>query len=193
MHSTDMTHRLAEIYAQPLFDLAAEQQQVKAVEEDLDLVMRLLDEEPLLGRFLASPAIVLSAKLGLLNQVLSGHVEALTLRFLQVTLQHDRAGVWGEIVTRFRELCNAHLGRHRVTMTVAAPVSRQQQQQLTAELTDALGGQVQLELKLDPSILGGTVIRYDGKRVDNSVQGRLQRIARSIAQAGKGTIRTDEI
>jgi F-type H+-transporting ATPase subunit delta len=191
--STDTAYRLAEIYAQPLFDLAVEQQQVEGIEEDMNLVMALLQAEPLLGRFLVSPFFVLEQKCELLQNVLSGRLNDVTLRFLRVVLKHNRALCLGDIATRFCQLCSAHAGHRTVDLTVATALSQQEQSQVAAQLADALNAQVQLNLNVDPTILGGTVIRYDGRRVDNSVQGRLQRIVRSIAHAGKGTTRVDEI
>ncbi len=193
MHSVDSEHRLAEIYAQPLFDLAVEQQQVKTVEEDMDLVMALLQAEPLLGRFLVSPFILLEQKCDLLQRVLSQRVSDLTLHFLRVVLKHNRAFCLGDITTRFCQLCSVHAGHCTVDLTVATALSQEEKALTTAELTDALHAQVRLNVVVDPSILGGTVIRYDGKRVDNSVQGRLQRVIHNITHAGKGQVKGDAI
>ena len=193
MHSTDSEYRLADIYAQPLFDLALEQQQEKAVEEDMNFVMALLQAEPLLGRFLVSPFFVLEKKCDLLQNVLSKRLTDLTLRFLRVVLKHNRAFCLEDIVKRFCQLCSVHAGHCTVDVTVATAMSQEEQGRMAAELADALNAQVQLNLAVDPSILGGTVIRYDGKRVDNSVQGRLQRVIHNITHAGKGHVKGDEI
>jgi F-type H+-transporting ATPase subunit delta len=191
--STDTAYRLAEIYAQPLFDLAVEQQQVEAVEEDMNLIMALQRAVPLLGRFLVAPFFLLEQKWELLQKVFSRHLNKLTLRFLQVLLKHNRAFYLGDIAARFCALCDVHAGRCTVDLTVAAPLSQEEQAQVAAQLADALKTQIQLNLKVDPSILGGTIIRYDGRRVDNSVQGRLQRVIHSITHAGKGQVKGDEI
>jgi len=193
VHSTDSEYRLADIYAQPLFDLALERQQVKAVEEDMNFVMTLLQAEPLLERFLVSPFFVLEEKCDLLQTVLSQRLNDLTLRFLRVVLKHDRAFCLGDIVTRFCQLCSIHAGHCTVDVTVAAALSQEEQGRMAVELADALNAQVRLNLAVDPSILGGTVIRYAGMRVDNSVQGRLQRVVHNITHAGKGQVKGDEI
>ncbi len=193
MPSTDTAYHLAEIYAQPLFELALEQQEVEAVEEDMNCVMALLQAVPLWERFLVSPFFLLEQKCELLQRVLSQHLNGLTLRFLQVVLKHNRAFCLEDIAARFFQLCSAHAGRCTVDLTVATAMSQEEQGQVAAQLADALKVQVNLNLIVDPSILGGTVIRYDGKRVDNSVQGRLRRITHNITHAGKGRVNTDEI
>ena len=193
MPSTDTAYRLAEIYAQPLFDLAVEQQQVEAVEEDLNMIMALQQTVPLLERFLTAPFFLLEQKCELLQNVLAQQLNALTLRFLQVLLKHNRAFYLGAIAARFCELCNAHIGRCVVDLTVATPLSQEEQDHMSEQLADALGAQVLLNLTVDPSILGGTIIRYDGRRLDNSVQGRLQRVIHNITHAGKGHVKGNEI
>jgi F-type H+-transporting ATPase subunit delta len=170
-----------------------EQQQVETVEEDMNFVLALLQAEPLLGRFLVSPFFVLEEKCGLLQKVLSERLNDLTLRFLRTVLKHNRAFCLEDIVTRFCQLCRVHAGHRTVDVTVATAMSQEEQGRMAAELADALNAQVQLNLAVDPAILGGTVIRYDGKRVDNSVQGRLQRVIHNITHAGKGHVKGDEI
>jgi F-type H+-transporting ATPase subunit delta len=128
-----------------------------------------------------------------MQRVLSQQLSDLTLRFLQVVLKHNRAIYLEDIVTRFGQLCSDHAGRCTVDLTVATALSQEEQTRVAAQLAEALKAQVQLNMRVDPSILGGTVVRYDGWRVDNSVHGRLQRIIHNITHAGKEYIKGDEI
>jgi F-type H+-transporting ATPase subunit delta len=183
--NTAVVARLADIYAHSLLDLAEQSQQVDAVAADLDVLSTLLTDNPDFEAFLASPYFAQQAKQDLVHKLLSGRAQPLTLNFLRVMIDHDRAMVLPEIIERYRQLYRVYLGYETVDVTVAQPMNDEQRDKLSRELAEALNAKIDLDVHVDPAILGGVIIRYDDKMVDNSARGRLTRTVRELLDPEK--------
>ena len=118
MRKADQGLYLGRIYAQSLFDLADQEQSLKQVEQDLTLLETLMEAEPLFRRFIESPYFIPQAKQTLLKKVLQNRVQDLTLRFLHVVIQHERALYFTEMLRQFRGMLRALLSRCEVCVTV---------------------------------------------------------------------------
>lgn len=186
MRSTDISVRIGEIYALPLFELATESDCVETVEQDLSGFMEVLQAESKFDRFLASPQFVTEDKCSLLKTLFSKGLHELTLRFLLVVIRHGRAVFFPDIVACYHAHFRALAGRTTVQVTVAKPLADGEQQSLTKDLSQALDARVDLDVIHDPSILGGAILRYDGQMVDNSVKGRLRQAVSTIMNQRKG-------
>jgi len=177
--------RIADIYAQILLDLADESQAVEEVAADLDAVSTLLEQQPDFEAFLASPYFAEQTKRDFVRRVFAGKLQTLTLSFLSVTAEHNRGGFLPEIIGRFKQLYREYLGYQTVEVTVARPISPEQLEGLSHELAEALKAKVDLDVHVDPSILGGVVIRYGEEMLDNSVRGRLARAINQLTNPQK--------
>ncbi len=173
--------RVADLYARTLLDLAQEAGLVDAAAEDLEVVAALLTQTPDLERFLASPYFDEPTKRGALGQALAGRLRPLTVHFLFVMIDHDRGALLPRILDRFRQRYRAYQGYEAVTVTVAQSLDREQTETLTRELAEALHAKIDLEVRADPAILGGIIIRRGDRMLDNSVRGRLLRTVHQIA------------
>jgi F-type H+-transporting ATPase subunit delta len=180
MIAATATH-VADIYARSLLDLAKEAQTVETVAADLEVVAALLTQEPALAAFLASPYFAEQTKRDVIRKVLTGKLNDLTLRFLYVTIDHGRGALLPEILGRFRQLYRAYQGYEAVAVTVAQRLSQEQTDKLAQGLAQALRAKIDLEVQIDPSILGGIIIRHGDNMLDNSVRGRLLRTVGQVA------------
>jgi F-type H+-transporting ATPase subunit delta len=177
--------RIAEVYAGALLDLAEQSHEVETVWADLDAVSTLLTQNPDFRAFLASPYFAQQAKQDVVRKLFSGRVQPLTLHLLLVMIDHDRAAMLPEIIERYRQLYRVYQGYETVSVTVAQPIDEQHKEKLTRELAEALNTKIDLDVHVDPAILGGTIIRYDDKMVDNSARGRLGRTVRQLLDLQK--------
>jgi F-type H+-transporting ATPase subunit delta len=180
MITATATH-VADIYARSLLDLAKEAHLVEAVAADLEVVSALLAQEPDLEAFLASPYFAEQTKRDVIRKVLTGKLNDLTLHFLCVMIDHNRGALLPGILDRFRQLHREYQGYEAVTVTVAQGLSRDQIDQLVRDLAQALRAKIDLEVQVDPSLLGGIIIRHGDQMLDNSVRGRLRRTVRQVA------------
>jgi F-type H+-transporting ATPase subunit delta len=173
--------RVADIYARSLLDLAKEAHTVETVAADLEVVSALLAREPDLEAFLASPYFAEQTKRDMIRRVLTGRLDDLTLHFLCVMIDHSRGALLPGIIDRFRQLHREYQGYETVTVTVAQSLSKEQIDTLVQDLTQALRAKIDLEVQVDPSILGGIIIRHGDNMLDNSVRGRLTRTVSQVA------------
>ncbi len=180
MNTGTATH-VADIYARSLLDLAQEAHAVESTAADLEAVAVLLAQEPDLETFLASPYFAEQTKRDVIRKVLTGKLRDLTLRFLYVMIDHGRGTLLPEILARFRQLHREYQGYEAVTVTVAQGLSQEQIDKLARDLSQAMRVKIDLEVQVDPSILGGIIIRHGDQMLDNSVRGRLLRTVRQVA------------
>jgi len=180
MITATATH-VADIYARSLLDLAKEAQTVEAVAADLEVVSALLAQEPDLETFLASPYFAEQTKRDVIRKVLTGKLNDLTLHFLCVMIDHGRGALLPGILDRFRQLHREYQGYEAVTVTVAQSLSREQIDKLSQDLAQAMRAKIDLDVRVDPSILGGIIVRHGDNMLDNSVRGRLLRTVNQVA------------
>lgn len=177
---TGSAARVADIYARSLLDLAKEAGTVEIVAADLEVVAALLERQPDLASFLASPYFDEPTKRGVIRTTLTGKLLPLTVNFLSVMIDHNRGALLPRILERFRQLCRAFQGYEAVAVTVAQGLDGPQIERLTQDLAEALHAPIDLQVQVDPSILGGIIIRHGDQMLDNSVRGRLLRTVRQV-------------
>jgi F-type H+-transporting ATPase subunit delta len=181
--SNGVAARIVETYAQSLLDLARESGIIDAVEEDLEVVSALLEREPEFQAFLSSPYFAEQTKRDLVRKALAGRINDLTLDFLSVLIDHDRGMLLPEIVERYKQFYRSYRGYQTVTAIVSHPLREDQRARLAEDLAAAMHAKVDLEVRVDPSILGGVIFRYGDKMLDNSVRGRLTRTVDRIVNS----------
>jgi F-type H+-transporting ATPase subunit delta len=174
--------RIADIYARSLADVAQGAAGGDAVEGDLELLSAVMAHEPQFWDFLVSPYFSESAKQDMVRKVFEGKMDPITLNFLLVVVSHHREAVMDQMIRRYRELNQTRHGLQTVRATVARPLGDEQRAGLLRNLTEALKAEVELDVRVDPSIIGGIVFHYAGQKVDNSIRSRLHRVVGEIAR-----------
>ncbi|MCU0914875.1 MAG: ATP synthase F1 subunit delta [Planctomycetes bacterium] len=174
------TH-LADLYAGSLLELARDSGVVEAVSADLETLATLLTREPGFEAFLASPYFAEQTKRDLVRQVFDGKLHRLTINFLCVAIDHNRGAVLPQMIERYRQLYRAHQGYEAVTVTVAQSLSPEQRDKLAQDLAQAMQAKIDMEVRVDPAILGGVIIRHGDQMLDNSIRGRLLRTVGRVA------------
>jgi F-type H+-transporting ATPase subunit delta len=100
---------------------------------------------------------------------------------LKLLAENDRLGALAEISAQFDQLKAEQENRVSVTLVSASPVDAAQAEKISSALSRKLGRSVDLALELDPSLLGGAVIRAKDMVIDDSLQTRLRRLASTLA------------
>lgn len=172
---------LAGRYASALFDLAAENGTVTAVEKDLETLGAALTESgdlaalttnPELGRDVAGKAMAaVGSTLGL---------SALTANFLGVLAANRRLHKLPAIISAFKAIAAAQRGEVTATVTSAHPLSDDQIAALKTKLTAREGRTVMLTAQVDPDLLGGLVVTIGSQRIDASIRTRLNSLAQAM-------------
>jgi F-type H+-transporting ATPase subunit delta len=168
---------LAERYATALYSLADDEHALDAVVEQMDGLGRLIDSSSDLRRLLDSPLIDLhtsqkAARAVLVEQGFGKIVQD----FVGVVIANRRQNALRTIVRAFAALVADKRGVIVAHIQSAHPLSDVQEQQLRARLIEAGYGNVDFQKTVDPSLLGGLVVRIGARLFDSSLKSRLQRL-----------------
>lgn len=170
-------------YATALFELARDNGTIAAVESSLSTVRQALTDSadfaaltasPLIGRGDAAKAV--SAAAGAMN------LDPLTANFLGVLAQNRRLKELPAIVRAFRMLAANHRGEVTAEVISAHALSDDQVEALKVQLRQRVGRDVNVDLSVDSSLLGGLVVKIGSQMIDSSIKTRLN----SLAHAMKG-------
>ncbi|MBS0504329.1 MAG: F0F1 ATP synthase subunit delta [Proteobacteria bacterium] len=170
-------------YATALFQLARDEKKIDAVEASLNTLRGALDESADLRALTISPVLSRAeAEKGIAAVAGPLGLDDITARFLGVLAQNRRLGQLGTVIRDFRTLAARHRGETTAEVTSAHPLDDDQVAELKRQLKGRLGRDVTVELDVDPSILGGLVVRIGSQMIDSSIRTRLN----SLAHAMKG-------
>ncbi len=162
-------------YASALFELATEEGKVAEVEGDLGKVQALCDESVDLVRLLRSPVIAAEDQEKALAAVLEkAGVGALTINFFKLLAKNRRLFATSDVVRNFKALAARSRGEVMAEVTAAAPLSDAQVAELKNTLKGTVGKDVTLVQKVDPSILGGLVVKLGSRMIDSSLKTKLE-------------------
>ena len=167
---------MSKSYADALFSLAVE---TGSVPETLNALKTARDElcntEGALD-LLASPAIPKDDRLQVIEQAFEGRVPQHVVSLLCVMCANGVIRELEDTVSAFAELHDAAMKLSTAQVTSAVELTPAQKAELTAQLTKKLGRTIRLECDVDASLLGGMIVRVDGKVIDGSVRHKLQQI-----------------
>jgi F-type H+-transporting ATPase subunit delta len=166
-------------YADAAFEIALRDGTVETWRKELDSAAEVSAETEL-GRVLANPAIPLDERIKVAEEVfasLSGPVRNLIL----LLVRRRRIEQLPRVAAEFRRLDDQRNGLTHATATSAAPLGADEIRAITARLEELTGGTVALETAVDPSLLGGVVVRVGDRLLDGSVRGRLERLRNQLA------------
>ncbi|MPT47539.1 MAG: F0F1 ATP synthase subunit delta [Sphingobium sp.] len=170
-------------YALALFELARDKNELDSVAASLAAIKAALSESddfrnltvsPVIGREAATKAVAgLSSTLGL---------DTLTANFLGVLANARRLPQLSAAIRAFETLLSRHKGETRAEVTSAHALDAAQTDALAKSLKARIGRDVTVDLKVDPAILGGLVVKIGSQMIDSSIRTRLN----TLAQAMKG-------
>lgn len=153
------------------------------------IVQQCFAQYPALEQLLASPRVSQVEKESLIDRVFSGKIHPKLLNFLKVLCRRGRVGWLRGIQVSANAIRDEELGRIRVVVTSAYALTADQQKSIAAKLGQTLGKEVVLEEKVDPSLLGGILIRVGDQVFDGSVLGKMSAIRNAVSGGIQKSIR----
>ena len=164
-------------YAAALYDLAGERRELDAVVDQMESLGRLIDESAPFRRLLSSPLVDVTQARTAAQAVLAGQGFGKTVcDFVGVIANNRRLAVLRSIVTAFATLVADKRGVVTANVASAHKLSDVQREQLRARLIEAGFGNVNIQELVDPTLLGGLVVRVGARLYDTSLKSRLQRL-----------------
>jgi F-type H+-transporting ATPase subunit delta len=173
-------------YAQALFDLAKERGVTDQVAADLSTFSALITESPDLQRFIKSPVFTAEEQVRALTAVLSRTgISGISANFLKLVAAKRRLFAISDMIRDFNKLHDFAKGLARAEVTVAEPLKDPHVEALKTALAELTGGQsVEITVKVDPSIIGGLIVKLGSRMVDGSLKTKLNSIRTRMKEVG---------
>ncbi|MGA2091862.1 MAG: ATP synthase F1 subunit delta [Sedimentisphaerales bacterium] len=186
--------RIGDIYAQAVFETAQDQQMLGDVKSDLDSLGNVFNEATELKELLWSPYFTRQYKADLLEKLFAGKFSQLTMNFLMVVARHNRLKFLPEIIAGFSRLWDQRHGLVPVSITVSKNLDDLRIKKLCDEIASSLERKIRLTQSIvDPSIIGGIIIHYGDRVIDNTIRMRLLNAVQTITSQEKRWIKFDEV
>lgn len=177
--------QIARPYAQALFDLAQGDNAVDAVEKGLEQVAGLANESADFARFLRSPVISADQKAAALDKILAdAKPHATVANFLRVVARNGRLFALSAIIRAYRELAADARGEVSADVTSATPLSAAQTKNLAETLKAKIGKTVTLIEHVDPSLIGGLIVKVGSQMIDSSLKTKLTAMKVAMKEVG---------
>lgn len=174
---TSIVSGIAGRYATTLFELAADAEALDSVAADLAGLERLLDESADLRRLVLSPMFKRGEQAKAMAAVLDqAGASDLMARFVAVVAENRRLFALPQIIGAFNRLLARHRGEMVAEIASATPLTDGQTEALKQALREVAGTDVNLEAKVDSSLIGGLVVKLGSRMVDSSVRTKLQNL-----------------
>ena len=172
-------------YATALFELARDEKSIDAVKTDLDQFDAMLNDSADLKRLVRSPVFAADAQSKALSAVLDkAGITGISANFLKVLTANRRLFAVSDVIRAFRALVARFKGEASADVTVAEPLSDKNLDALKTALKAVSGKDVTLHVKVDPSIIGGLVVKLGSRMVDSSLRTKLNSIKHAMKEAG---------
>jgi F-type H+-transporting ATPase subunit delta len=172
--------KLARRYATAIFGLALERAVADQVGDDLARVRDVLDSDVAIHTFFVAPIVDREQKERALTAAFSGKIDDLTLHSLLLMVRKRRTTLFSEVVAEYRKLQLAARGEEPIVLTSAKPLSPDELATTVARLQTLYGKKFEVRQVVDPSVIGGVRILMGDRRVDGTVAGRLDTLARTL-------------
>ncbi len=173
-------------YAQALYDLAWDQRATDKVAADLAAFGSIVAQNADLQRLVRSPVFTADQQVGALDGILSKmEISGLAANFIKLTAVKRRLFAVESMIADFRKLYDSARGVTRARVTVAQPLSAEHLETLKTALAEISGGKsVDVDVKIDPAIIGGLVVQLGSSMVDGSLRTKLNAIRTKMKEVG---------
>ncbi len=174
--------KVATRYAKSLIDLAEEQNLLEEIKTDMSLFVQTLKANSALNAVLRNPIVSHSKKTAILVAVFSGKVQAATLGFFKIMVNKMRSGILFETAKEFVEQYNQKKHIVKAVIVSAVPLSESNCAEAMEVVKKATAGQVALEEKVDPKLIGGFILTVGDRQFDTSISSTLSKLRKDFDQ-----------
>lgn len=172
---------VGKIYGQALYDLAQSEQLTDIILPQLTALEDSFRQEPDFLRLLSSHALSKQEKCDLLDNSFRDKIHLYVLNFLKLLTEKEYAKHFFDCCAAFRAQYHLEHNILPVTAITATPLTENQSARLQEKLNAITGKDIELNNRIDPEVLGGVRLDYDGKRLDDTVSNRLDAIRRKLS------------
>lgn len=167
-------------YALALFEAALDLDKIKIFKEELDFLERVFQEDRELIQILKHPRIKKDDKKDLIRKIFKENVSGEIINFLYILVDKRRETYILDIIKEYMQIFNEHENIVKVVAMTAVPMEEKSKDNLVVVLGKKLNKTIEIENKIDPSVIGGVLLKIENKIVDGTLKGQLESIGRAI-------------
>lgn len=167
-------------YAKAILDLSSETNAVDKVASDMERIVEAGNDTGDFQVFLNSPVIKTDKKISILK-VLFPEFTELTMSFIELITKNKREYLLTEIASAFVSLLKKQNGIVPISVTSAVKLEKQTLNQILEKLKSHVDGAFEVTEEVDPSLIGGFVVRMEDKQIDASIASQLNRMKIELA------------
>ncbi|HEV3152476.1 MAG TPA: ATP synthase F1 subunit delta [Candidatus Baltobacteraceae bacterium] len=171
---------VARRYASAVFGLAQDARAVDVVGRDLRAIAEAIDEDATTKGFFLSPVIDRKEKERVLAAAFTGKAHEIALHTLLLLVRKRREALLNEILRQYAALELQARGAEPLSITTARELTGQELRALVDRLQKLYGKTFEVSQHVDPSLIGGVRITMGDRRIDGSIEGRLEELARTL-------------
>lgn len=172
--------RLGKRYAKSILDLALEMQVQDAVKTDMEKIIATLDSSRELRNLVKSPVVKPEKKIAIFRELFQNELSELSRHFLEIITRKGREANLENIARGYLELYRAHQGVARAVVSSAVALNEEQRQKIRTRLKEQTGMDIEIEEKIDPSLIGGIKLRVGDMQYDGSIASQLKTFQRQF-------------
>lgn len=177
--------QIARPYASALFDIANSSNSIPQVEAGLNAIASLAADSEDFSRFLRSPVINADQKAAAIHAILEkAKADKTVANFVSVVARNGRLFALPAIISAFRERASEARGEVTADVTSAGPLTAEQVATLADTLKAKIGKSVTLNQHVDPSLIGGLVVKVGSQMIDSSLKTKLTAMKIAMKEVG---------
>jgi F-type H+-transporting ATPase subunit delta len=181
MSINPLSSKIASPYARALFDFSVEKNIMHQITADFQNLEIFLDKTPELTEYLNNPIISQEAKREILDKTLKSQVNTETFKFLMVLINRDRINLLRSVIANYLELVYETASIKTIEVSTAFAFTYLQKNTLVQKLKELTNArEIRLVITVDPSLIGGFLIKTNSKIIDFTVKNQLQKLAKHL-------------
>ncbi len=186
----DESMHVGQVYAKALLAAAHAEGKVDLIVEQLDsLIDDVLAKQPALVAAFANPKLAVDDMVAMLDRIFGKSMDPILLKAVKVIARRRRLSMLGSIQQAASRMCDEAQGRLQVIVTTAHPLDSSALNNLREKLKSMLKADVALTNKIDPSVIGGLLVRIGDTVFDGSVDGQLNQMKKATLAKAEQAIR----
>lgn len=164
------------VYAQAFYELARDKGLDEAIHSEMEVLDRSFSENPDYIRLLSSANLPKEERCRILDEGFRGKIQPYLLNFLKILVERDHIRLFPDCCRVYTRMYQQDHNILSVTASTAVPLTPAQEAALTEKLSGITGKTILLRNQVDPGVLGGVKLSYDGKCLEDTVSHRLGQI-----------------
>ena len=181
MSGNPLASKIAVPYARALFDFSVEKNIMHQITADFQNLDIFFEESSELTSYLNNPVVSQTAKREVLAKTLKSQINAETFKFLMVLVDRDRINLLSAVINNYLELVYQTASIKMVEVSTASAFTNSQKDTLVQKLKELTNArEIRLVTTVDPTLIGGFLIKTESKVIDFTIKNQLQQLAKHL-------------